>query len=115
MKNQDPTASTDPNEYINQLVSVNSLEQLIQINQTLGGMTPPSASATGQSSPEAVPAFTAQTGAASSQSASTPAAQPVQFGRTHLPVAVAQGNLGVPTTNPAAQTVAQALSGRAHL
>jgi flagellar basal-body rod modification protein FlgD len=37
MKNQDPTADTDPNEYIDQLVQVNSLEQLIQINQDLGG------------------------------------------------------------------------------
>jgi len=37
MKNQDPTADTDPNEYINQLVQVNSLEQLIDINQTLSG------------------------------------------------------------------------------
>src|SRR6201996_3908788 len=35
MQNQDPTAATDPNEYINQLVNVNSLEQLISINQTL--------------------------------------------------------------------------------
>src|SRR6266702_6980282 len=35
MKNQDPTANTDPNEYINQLVQVNSLQQLISINQTL--------------------------------------------------------------------------------
>src|SRR5579859_7482342 len=35
MKNQDPTAQTDPNQYINQLVQVNSLEQLIQINQEL--------------------------------------------------------------------------------
>ncbi len=34
MQNQDPTADTDPNEYINQLVQVNSLEQLISINQT---------------------------------------------------------------------------------
>jgi len=35
MKNQDPTAQTDPNEYINQLVQVNSLEQLIDINKNL--------------------------------------------------------------------------------
>ena len=35
MQNQDPTANTDPNEYINQLVNVNSLEQLIDINQNL--------------------------------------------------------------------------------
>jgi len=39
MKNQDPTADTDPNEYINQLVQVNSLEQLIDINQTLAEAT----------------------------------------------------------------------------
>jgi flagellar basal-body rod modification protein FlgD len=37
MQNQDPTATTDPNEYINQLVNVNSLQQLISINQTLSG------------------------------------------------------------------------------
>ncbi len=35
MQNQDPTADVDPNEYINQLVNVNSLEQLIDINQNL--------------------------------------------------------------------------------
>jgi flagellar basal-body rod modification protein FlgD len=35
IQNQDPTADTDPNEYINQLVQVNSLEQLIDINQNL--------------------------------------------------------------------------------
>jgi len=29
MKNQDPTAQTDPTQYVNQLVQVNSLEQLI--------------------------------------------------------------------------------------
>jgi flagellar basal-body rod modification protein FlgD len=38
MQNQDPTANTDPNEYINQLVQVNSLEQLISINQDLSGL-----------------------------------------------------------------------------
>jgi flagellar basal-body rod modification protein FlgD len=37
MKNQDPTADTDPNAYIDQLVQVNSLQQLISINQDLGG------------------------------------------------------------------------------
>jgi flagellar basal-body rod modification protein FlgD len=38
MKNQDPTADTDPNAYIDQLVQVNSLQQLIQINQDLSGL-----------------------------------------------------------------------------
>ncbi len=35
LKNQDPTQPTDPASYIQQLVGVNSLQQLIQINQGL--------------------------------------------------------------------------------
>jgi len=35
LQNQDPTANTDPNEYVDQLVQVNSLQQLIQANQGL--------------------------------------------------------------------------------
>ena len=35
MKNQDPTQPTDPNAYIQQFVGVNSLQQLISINQAL--------------------------------------------------------------------------------
>jgi flagellar basal-body rod modification protein FlgD len=37
LKNQDPTQPTDPTAYVQQLVSVNSLQQLISINQDLGG------------------------------------------------------------------------------
>lgn len=37
LKNQDPTQPTDPNAYVEQLVGVNSLQQLISINQDLGG------------------------------------------------------------------------------
>ncbi len=37
LKNQDPTANTDPNEYVDQLVQVNSLQQLIQINENTDG------------------------------------------------------------------------------
>jgi flagellar basal-body rod modification protein FlgD len=35
LKNQDPTQPTDPNAYITQLVGVNSLQQLISIDQDL--------------------------------------------------------------------------------
>ena len=35
LKNQDPTQPTDPTTYIQQLVGVNSLQQLIQINQSV--------------------------------------------------------------------------------
>jgi len=47
MKNQDPTTSTDPTQYISQLVQVNSLEQLVQINQDLGGGTTASTGSSG--------------------------------------------------------------------
>ena len=50
MKNQDPTANTDPNEYINQLVQVNSLQQLISINQDLTPSSSSTSSAAGSGS-----------------------------------------------------------------
>lgn len=39
MKNQDPTSPTDPSQYMQQLVGVNSLQQLISINQHLSSTT----------------------------------------------------------------------------
>jgi flagellar basal-body rod modification protein FlgD len=45
LKNQDPTQPTDPNAYIQQLVGVNSLQQLIQINQGLTTIEPVSGTA----------------------------------------------------------------------
>jgi flagellar basal-body rod modification protein FlgD len=55
LKNQDPTQPTDPNQYITQLAQVNSLQQLISINQGIGTLdsaisSPSSSSATGASS-----------------------------------------------------------------
>lgn len=47
MRNQDPTANTDPTQYINQLVQVNSLEQLVQINGDLGGGSATGSTASG--------------------------------------------------------------------
>ena len=38
MKNQDPTQPTDPNAYIQQMVGVNSLQQLIGINQGINSL-----------------------------------------------------------------------------
>lgn len=46
MKNQDPTQPTDPNAYIQQLVGVNSLQQLIAINKELGTATSGSSATT---------------------------------------------------------------------
>ena len=46
MKNQDPTQPTDPNAYIQQLVGVNSLQQLIAINKDLSSAADGSSSST---------------------------------------------------------------------
>jgi flagellar basal-body rod modification protein FlgD len=141
MQNQDPTADTDPNEYIDQLVQVNSLEQLININQTLStdlGGTP--STTTGGNSTPAQTAGTAANGGASppsiaSASHATPhkvSATPEQLGnaaaglnptpsltqnsrQNSAPDSArhAPGNLGVPGVSKAGQQVGHALDGRA--
>ncbi len=95
MQNQDPTATTDPNEYINQLVNVNSLEQLIGINQTLHTAYPNASMSTGAQSATAA---ATEGGAALNDISSS--------------VSSVSGNLSVPSASPAAQRIAQALSGR---
>jgi len=61
MKNQDPTSNTDPNQYIDQLVQVNSLQQLISINQELAPSsgTQSSGSGSGSGSGASTPAVAA--------------------------------------------------------
>jgi flagellar basal-body rod modification protein FlgD len=103
MKNQDPTANTDPNEYINQLVNVNSLEQLIDINQTLSSALGDSSKSSGS------PVTTQATATADPFSQSTTASDKCTstFTSAHT-----VGNLSVPRAVPAAQSVAHALSGQ---
>jgi flagellar basal-body rod modification protein FlgD len=111
LKNQDPTASTDPNEYVNQLVSVNSLEQLININSTLTTDLGSSSSSTTTKATKTSAASLASNRATAQSTASgdgTSIPGAIQTATSRL----APGNLGVPDANPAAQTVAQALSGR---
>jgi flagellar basal-body rod modification protein FlgD len=124
LQNQDPTSQTDPNEYVNQLVAVNSLEQLININQTLGtalgssggtsGGTAPG-TVSGASSNAADPAGStkppsasaaAATGTGTATATSTPSAGVASTVKTTA------GNLGIPDASPAAQRVAQSLGGR---
>jgi len=124
MQNQDPTADTDPNEYINQLVQVNSLEQLIDINQTLSGDVEGASSSSGSDSSAEVAGVSNGTVATSSltetahRSGVTPApASPVGGASAAQTTASrrAPGNLGVPGVNAATEKVGHALDGRAHL
>ena len=49
MKNQDPTQPTDPNAYISQMVDVNSLQQLIGINQGITSLDTAAGATSGSS------------------------------------------------------------------
>ena len=123
MKNQDPTANTDPNEYINQLVNVNSLQQLISINETLTSAygtsntsayvqpavhsTPvDSISTEAQAKPEATSLSTSAVLSKSNTSSEMGSIVPAIISNlTH-------GNLSAPAVNPAAERLAHALGGR---
>jgi len=118
MKNQDPTAQTDPNEYINQLVQVNSLEQLIQINQNLsaavGGPSPDIAGSQPGGAPTATGApatgTTSMNPSPIGQIAGIPQQRAARTAAQGVPTVA--GNLSIPKPVPAAERVAQALAGR---
>lgn len=121
LKNQDPTANVNPNEYVDQLVQVNSLQQEIQMNQTLdGGPT-----LTGASSGVLQELMQMNgtldgdlSGASSSSPASKPAAEITHLGsgRKHYQSALTGGQNAVsnPLTEASAETVANALTANPH-
>lgn len=112
IRNQDPTANSDPNQYINQLVQVNSLEQLININQTLtsslGSPTTDATSPTGATGNPKGALFASQSATSGTSPAGSDSTRAIAAG--HAP-----GNLSIPSAKPAAYTVANALDGRSHL
>lgn len=113
MKNQDPTAQTDPNQYINQLVQVNSLEQLIEINENLSAALGPGATA--EHSPQratthAPGTMVGATDTGSGERKAIDAVSPIPLPEN--PVSTFAGNLGAGRSVPASQRIAQALSGR---
>jgi flagellar basal-body rod modification protein FlgD len=123
MKNQDPTANTDPNEYINQLVQVNSLEQLIDINQNVSNALGDAASPDG-SSPSARSISDWQSSGSTAEPSRSGGDKPSSVtGDLNSSVSsigsaihdsaarLAPGNLSVPGVNSAAQDVARALNG----
>jgi flagellar basal-body rod modification protein FlgD len=126
MQNQDPTATQDPNEYINQLVEVNSLQQLIGINQTLTtafGSTTTSSGSNGTGQMAGTEASNsvmnpATNGQATGKTRTSPAVLKSASNSTALlatrtePNAQTQGNLSEPGVNPSALRVAHALDGR---
>jgi flagellar basal-body rod modification protein FlgD len=129
MQNQDPTANTDPNQYINQLVSVNSLEQLIDINQNLSTAVGSSATSSGGSSPSprAVSSASSLTGkgaagqvSTAAHTSATPSSVPVlgsgssSSASPATGVKRAPGNLSIPVARAAANRVGNAMNGQSH-
>jgi len=112
MQNQDPTADTDPNEYINQLVSVNSLEQLIDINQTLSTGLASSKAASGGGSSGTKPAASPASPTSGGVNASAVSTTTTTLNAQGTDVKQAPGNLSLPAANAAANRVAQSLDGR---
>src|SRR5271170_6328402 len=107
MKNQDPTADQDPNAYIDQLVQVNSLQQLIAINQDLSGLGTSSGSSGAGSSTSATGSSTASAAGGPTTAASAGATATMG----HRPSQHASRELGTAAGTPAA-SVATALAPR---
>lgn len=118
MQNQDPTADTDPNEYINQLVNVNSLEQLIDINQTLStatgtsGTSPTGGVIHGGASAQSVSARASHSFMSVADGSAGPAEGAATPWGLESHSSVIQGNLGIPSATSASHRVAESLNGR---
>ena len=118
MKNQDPTANMDPNEYINQLVNVNSLQQLMSINQNLEtvlGISPSSATSTSGSRQAASQSQEMARLAEKMQLAGeNPASSAAGIAITPIALnhPVTAGNLSIPALTGSAQAVSHALSAK---
>jgi flagellar basal-body rod modification protein FlgD len=116
LKNQDPTANTDPNQYVNQLVQVNSLEQLISINQTLTadsqGVPVNSVSSGGATiHGSGIVANQDQRSNLTADLMEAPATSaPIAGSVGSKPIASAVGGFSIPAPNSAAQRVGRALS-----
>jgi len=94
LQNQDPTAPVDPTEMVTQMVSLNSLDQLISINSTLENMSG-TGPTTGSPSADAAASPTAQMATASGNTAAASARSPAALtGLSPLAAAAPNGGSG---------------------
>jgi flagellar basal-body rod modification protein FlgD len=118
MKNQDPTNQTDPNQYINQLVQVNSLQQLIEINENLASALGGSGDTSAHRAPVKAGGTVHMTGSTGERFYPEPSESPGGTGDRRNPgvsktdpIPSTPGNVGMALPGTAAQGVAHALSG----
>jgi flagellar basal-body rod modification protein FlgD len=116
LQNQDPTADTDPNEYVDQLVQVNSLQQQIQMNETMDGGPTLTGSSSGLL--QQLMQINQDLGGDSSTTGSAAATRGVAgIAGASSKTSAAAGNLSPATSQKmqaAAETVANALASPAH-
>ena len=118
LKNQDPTSSSDPNEYINQLVGINSLEQLITVNQNLEtgfGISSSSSSSSASASSgleTGAGSTTSQWTALNTLATDSSSASYASSAVAPAQIAAVNGNLSLPASSGAASRLATALSER---
>lgn len=96
LQNQDPTAPVDPTEMVTQMVSLNSLDQLISINSTLQSISG-TGSTTGTPTTDLATSHGAQLATAPANPAAAPASSPASL--TALNPLAAAAN-GVGTSGP---------------
>jgi flagellar basal-body rod modification protein FlgD len=100
LKNQDPTQPMDPTAMVGQMISLNQLDQLIGINQTLNPSAATTTTGTGQNGLSLPPAA-AKTGG-SAAAALDPSLDPTQAGaslagnQAAIAAALAAGNAASP-------------------
>ena len=80
LKNQDPTAPVDSTQMVGQMISLNQLDQLASINQTLTTQFPTPAAATSSTTTATTKAIQAGTAAASQTAAVQAALQALNTG-----------------------------------
>jgi hypothetical protein len=91
LQNQDPTAPVDPTEMVTQMVSLNSLDQLISINSTLESLSG-TGSTTGTPSPDAAVSPAAQMATSPGNTAAASARRPAALtGLNRLAAAAPSG------------------------
>jgi len=116
LKNQDPTADNDPNAYVNQLVAINSLEQLININATVSSDLSDIVSSTSSTSSAATASnsgqFSAYQTAASGSTAALSGTTAASSLGTAATGTASQSNLTSSPISASAQRIANALGGQ---
>lgn len=113
IQNQDPTSQTDPMTYITQLVGVNSLQQLLQINQTLTTAVGPGGTLSGTqtSTTSTTPAGGARTSSVAGANAATAsAALPGAIAATGTTAGAIAQAAGVQASSASSNAVAQAFT-----